>query len=229
MKRTLGIALFTAALVATGCAKRSELDSVKEQLAACERDKAVADAKVAACESGMDQERQRWDAIETELKTVLPETVRSFEEERARLIALVPDEVKREVGERFDRYVSRMTKEFASVHQELQDMKTQLEGANVQLGDIKTTTTRIDTKVDTNQADLADQNRALHGRITEQGKIAEQVVAQILDFDKKHVNCKTCVTGIKMKDRTREVLSQFHGQLIQDLQEIGTVKSTKVQ
>ena len=226
MKRivALSIVALLPVVLSVGCAKQSELNAVKEQLTTCERDKAVAEAKVTACESSMDQERQRWDAVETELKTVLPETVRNFEVERARLIALVPDEVKREVGERFDRYVGRMSKEFATVHQELQDVRVQLENANVSLGDIKTTTTRIDTKVDTNQASLDGDNRALEGRIADQGKIAERVVAQILDFDKKHVNCKECVTGIKMKDRTREVLSQFHGQLIQDLQEIGTMK-----
>src|SRR2546426_738643 len=144
MRRTTGLAVVVLAAFGAACAKKSDLDTVQAQLASCEKDKAVATNLQSACQEQLESERKRWDGIEQELKTALPETLKGFEEERTKLIEAVPAKVQHEVGKRFDTYVTTVAKEFKAQREQLDRLQARLDDANRSLADIKVATSKID-------------------------------------------------------------------------------------
>src|SRR5688572_24649969 len=110
MKRTPYALASILAVAALGCVSRSEMDAAKVQLDTCERDKVAAQSSAQDCETRCDTESKRWSNIESQLTSTLPQTLRDFQDERAKIIQLVPDEVKKQVAGRLDRYFVNVTR-----------------------------------------------------------------------------------------------------------------------
>jgi hypothetical protein len=169
----------------------------------------------------MDKESKRWDDIERRYSDIMPEAVRTFEEERAKIIAVVPDQVRGEVTKRLDTYFVRVAKEFESLNLRVDGLQAQLVEANGSLKSLEQTTQTVDTHVKEAHAAVegkaAEQAAALQLRLDRQGKDAAAIVTSVTEWDREHVNCQPCTGQLRLKGDGKALVSEFHGKLVQQL------------
>jgi chromosome segregation ATPase len=207
----IGLALF-----ATGCVSRSEHDAAKQQIADCERDKIAAQKSASDCEGRIDTESKRWDAIQSQLTSTLPETLKNFQDERTKIIQIVPEQVRNEVGKRLDRYFVNVSKQMERMEGKVEGLREQLDASRAQIAELSATTRSVDSKIEeTHKAVLQEQ-----GRLGDQKRKISELVGEIAEFDRNHVSCEKCKERIKLKSEGRSMLLAFHSQLIQRLQSL---------
>ena len=161
-------------------------------------------------------ESKRWDSIESQLTSTLPATLKDFQDERNKIIELVPQQVKKEVGGRLDRYFVNVSKQFDRMEGKIEGLREELASSRQQLTELNAATRSVDTKVDaTHKAVLTEQTLR-----SDQHRKVTDIVALISDFDSNRVNCDKCKDRVKLKGHGREELLSFHSRLIKTLQEL---------
>ncbi len=201
-----------------GCVSRSQHDAVKQQVEVCERDKVAAQKSAADCEARVENESKRWDSIQTQLTSTLPDTLRNFQDERAKIIQIVPEQVRNEVGKRLDGYFVKVSRQMERMDGKMEGLREQLDASRAQISELSSATRSVDSKVEaTHKAVLQEQ-----GRIGDQNRRIAEIVAQIAEFDRNKVNCEKCKDRVKLKDEGRAALLAFHSELIQRVQALST-------
>jgi chromosome segregation ATPase len=213
VRRSLALLLV---LPAVGCVSRSEMDAVKAQLDTCERDKVAAQKSSSHCDARLGTESKRWDAIESQLTTSLPQTLKDFQDERTKIIQLVPEQVRKEVGSRLDRYFVNVSKQFDRMEGKMEGLREALDASRTQVAELAAATKKVGSKVDeTHEAVVAE-----HAKSGELRQGVGSVVTQIVEFDKTRINCEKCKDRIKLKGNGREQLLAFHADLIKRIQDL---------
>lgn len=209
--------LFFPCLVAlaAGCVSRGEHDAVKQQMDTCERDKVAAQSASRDCEARYQAANDRWQNIETQLTSTLPQTLQDFRDERDKIIELVPQQVRDEVAGKLDRYFGTVAREFKKMDSKLDTLNEQVTRSHSQMTDlVKDSTQAVDVKLtETHQAVIAERSR----RQDRSRRIAS-VISEIAWFDQERINCKKCKDRLRFKGDSQAQLLAFHSKLIQDIQ-----------
>jgi chromosome segregation ATPase len=223
MKLVTRLLPVAAILTSAGCVSRAEMDAVKQQLETCDRDKVAAQKAQSDCDGRLTTESKRWDAIETQLTTSLPQTLAKFEDERTKIITIVPEQVRNEVGRRLDRYFVNVAKEFQRMDTKLDTLREELKAAHGELADLTRETRTVNSKLDqTHQAVIVEQTRS-----GDQHRKVAEIIATIAEFDRQRINCDKCKEKIKLKGKGKEQLLTFHSDLIQKVQGLSVEVASK--
>jgi predicted nucleic acid-binding Zn-ribbon protein len=137
-----------------------------------------------------------------------------FEEERARIVKLVPQEIRAQVSDRLDKHFANVARDMMTMHDTLETVSRQLETANAELADIKTTSHSVETKVDATHAAVTAENERLSGLLSQQKKRANDLITAVHDFDKRHLDCVNCE---RIKGKGKDDLAAFHASVVEQL------------
>lgn len=209
--------LIAAALFAGGCVSKSQYEEVQTQLANCEQEKAKVDAAVISWEQRFDRESTRWTEMEKSVTTSLPRALSEFQEERQRIVKLVPEQVRGELQRYLDDYSSTVTKGFQRMKQDNDEIKLQLVATEKALQIVSKDTKAIDANTQS-IGKMIDQS--LTGERNKREHLAQDLtdlMNRIVEFDQTKINCKGCPERLKMRDKTKEEMLAFHQELMQDL------------
>lgn len=225
MSRKLLIASLSTLILTTGCVSKSQYQEIEGKLATCEQEKAQTDAAVISWEQRFDREAKRWNEMEKSVTDALPRALTEFQEERQRIVALVPDQVRGEVEKYLQDYTSAVMKGFERLKEDNQEIKIQLLATQKALDMVSSDTKTIgaDTKsigkmIDTSLSGERSKREALSKELAD-------VINRIVEFDQTKINCKNCPERLKMRDKTKEEMLAFHQELMQDLSSIQTAAS----
>jgi len=213
--------------VSMGCVSRARHQTVETELSECRRDKVAAQEAAQFCNRRYSQEVERWDDIQAVVEEVLPETVKNFEAERDRIVAMMPEEVQREVDAylaNFAQAVARgfdlLTEQNREILGELQLYKASLEEVGVRTRSIdETMTARLrDSAVELEEI-AADRRRS--DRLV--AETANALVDEVQIFDQTYISDRASRERLKLNRNQRETVALFHDRLVRHLIELRDV------
>ena len=204
-------------VLAPGCVTKSQFDEVKTQLDTCEKDKTASLATAAECQKRVESDAKRFDIIENSLTTVIPDTLKTFQEERTKIIQLVPSQVKAQVGAHFDRYATRVTAEFQKTNSKVDELQTALTQAQAKIAELTTLTQSVDTKVTATHEAVTTGQAKVTASVVDMRRAVSEITAQVVEFDTNRVNCEKCRDQIKFKGKGKEQILAFHSDLTKRL------------
>jgi len=219
MKRALEtavvISIAAAALLSGGCVSQDKYDALETELAACQEEKAAAQAAVLSWEERYDRETARWDSMEASISDAVPDALVEFREEKERILELVPEQVKFEVEGYLEDYFNTVMKGFELMQKDNQEIKFQLAATQKALEAVGADTRSIGQAID--EAVFAEQDKRDH-LSTELAAL----LAEIATFDNKRLNCKGCKERLRLNKKNRAEILEFHGQLMTRISELQT-------
>lgn len=210
-------AFLAAALLAGGCVSKSQFEEVEGQLATCEQEKAKADAAVISWEQRFDRESKRWTEMEKSVTTALPRALSEFQEERQRIVKLVPEQIRTDLNRYLDDYSATVTRGFERMKADNDEIKLQLAATEKALQIVSKDTKSIDANTQS-IGKMIDQT--VSGERNKRERLAQDLtdlMNRIVEFDQTKINCKGCPERLKMRDKTKEEMLAFHQELMQDL------------
>lgn len=224
-KRTITATLTLAALVlTTGCVSRARYGTLEAELGECKIDKLAAQEASQFCNRRYAQEVERWDDIQQVVEDVLPQTVRDFQAERDRVVAMMPEEVRREVDTYLSNFATAVARGFdllteqnREILAELKVYKTGLDEVGVRARSIdETVTARLrESALQVEQA--AAERRAAARRVAQS---ANALIDEVQTFDQTYVTDKDSRQRLRLNRNQRETVALFHDQLVRRLIEL---------
>ena len=221
---------FLLLFAAVGCVSKKDYEALQGQLTTCEADKKAAQDASAGFERRLDSDKERWESLNTQLGTVLPQVQADLEQQRKEIVRLVPEQVRAEVGTRLDRHFAKLAATMTQVGEDMQAqvsaLDQQLTAARAEIAQLKTQTTSVESKVDATHEALVGTNKGLEDRLAAQGKRAEALVTRVTTFDTSYLTCNDCPEKLKMKDASREALLRLHSDVVKALSELQAVQGS---
>lgn len=213
--RTCSVLLLLAiSLTSIGCASKAEVEDLRTQLAACDEERARAEASVIAWEQRFDRENRRWQEMEQSVIEAVPQALGEIHQERERILELVPEQVEDEVSAYLDDYFATVMKGFELLKKDNRDIQLQLDATFKALQAVGKDTRSIGTAIDGALADerakrdaIGQQLGGLTGELTD-------IVNQIVGFDQQRINCKNCKDRLRLNRNQREAILGFHSELM---------------
>lgn len=232
MKTRLRIAAILAlATLSAACVPKKDFEALQVQLAdkqkqveECLADKKSAQDLASGMQKRLSSDDERFRNIESTLTTTIPEMAAEFQEDRKRILTLVPKEIRSQVGEKLDAHFASVNTKLATMQQDVSSMETQLTAAREELTALRGTTQGVSDKVDQANATLGGENADLKKKLDAQRARANDLVKQVTDFDATYLNCADCEERLKMKEKSREALRSLHGALVSGLSELQAKK-----
>lgn len=216
--------LLALAALSTSCVSKKQHEALQLQLAdkqqqveECLSDKKSAQDLAAGMQRRLSGDEERFRNIESTLTTTIPEMAAEFEEDRKRILTLVPKEIRSQVGERLDSHFANVNTRLSTMQESVGSMEAQLGAAREELTALRGQTQGVSEKVDATNANLTGENADLKRRLAAQATQAATLVKAVTDFDATHLNCADCEERLKMKERSREALRSLHGNLVEGL------------
>ena len=223
--KTITVTVALAALVlTTGCVSRARHQSLEAELGECKTDKLAAQEASQFCNRRYAQEVERWDDIQQVVEDVLPQTVRDFQAERDRVVAMMPEEVRREVDTYLSNFATAVARGFdllteqnREILAELKVYKTGLDEVGVRARSIdETVTARLrESAFQVEQA--AAERRAAARRVAQ---AANALIDEVQTFDQTYVTDKDSRQRLRLNRNQRETVALFHDQLVRRLIEL---------
>ena len=218
------------AAVTIGCVSKKDHEALQQQLATCETDKKAAQDASSGFERRLDSDKERWESLNTQLGTVLPQVQQDLEQQRKEIVRLVPEQVRAEVGSRLDKHFAKLAATMTQVGQDMQaqvaSLDEQLTAARQEIQELKGQTSTVESKVDATHEALVNNNRKLEQRLADQGSRAGALTARITAFDTSHLTCNGCPDKLKMKDSSREALLALHADLLKALSDLQATQAS---
>jgi len=214
------VLIVIAALLASGCVAKSELEEAQAQLAACQEERAQAEAEVASWERRFDRESSRWEELGTSVADAVPQALRQFEEERTRILEAVPDQVQTEVATYLDDYFATVMQGFELLSEDNSEIKLQLQATQKALEAVGADTRDIGLAIDEALAEEKEQRQNLDQRLDRLAGHLSDVVEQVVEFDQTRINCKRCPERLRLNRKERETILGFHAELMSDLSDL---------
>ncbi|MCG8460734.1 MAG: hypothetical protein MI919_31000 [Holophagales bacterium] len=202
-------------LLTTACVSKGDHEALQAELAACEQARAEAQAQVLSWESRYDREAQRWENVEASVADAVPRALSEIHEERERIVALVPDQVRGEVTSYLDEYFNTVMTGFDRLAEDSQDLKIELLATNKALEALGQDTRSINTAI---SESLSDEK----GRRDQLSSDLADLIDLIVEYDQTRLNCKGCPERLRMRDKSRQALLAFHQDLMNDLSRLQT-------
>lgn len=224
MKWTSLCGALAVLVLTSGCVSRARHRSVEAELTECKTDKLAAQEASQFCNRRYAQEVERWDDIQQVVEEVLPQTVKDFEAERDRIVAMMPEEVRREVEDYLSSFATavargfdRLTEQNREILAELKVYKTGLDEVGVRTRSIdETVTARLRESALQVERAAADQ-RAAARRVA---AAANALIDEVQGFDQKYITDKDSRERLRLNRNQRETVALFHDQLVRELIEL---------
>lgn len=213
MNRCAVALTLSTTLLAVGCVSKKQYETVQTELAACQEEKAAAQADVLAWQQRYDRETTRWDQMEQSISDSVPKALIEFNAEKERILELVPEQVKFEVQSYLEDYFNTVMKGFELLKKDNDEIRLQLAATQGAVETVGQDTRSIGKAL---EQDVATE-KAKREQIATQ---LAALVAEITTFDNKHVDCKSCPEYLSLSKKEREALSAFHGTLTNKLAEL---------
>ncbi len=220
MKQALIILALVAAVAIAGCASKADLEAAREQVAACDGEKAELEAAVISWEQRFDRAAGRWDEIETSVAGALPRALGELHTERERIIELVPEQVQSEVAAYLEEYFATVMKGFGQLADDNAAIKGQLRATHKALEAVGADTRAIGTAIDETVAEERAQREAEMARRQNVSEQLADLVDLVVEFDQNRINCKQCPDRLKLNRKERESVLGFHAELMADLADL---------
>lgn len=214
------LSLLVVASLGVSCVSKSDHEALQRELAACQEDKRAAHSAAQGFQKRLEVDDTRWKSIEAQMSAVLPQIQQDFQAEREKIVSLVPQEVKRQVGDRLDAHFSRLATSLTTMNDDLTGLRVQLEQARNEIAAVKGATEDVGSKLSDDQAALRAENQRLQGLLDEQRRSAADLVEKVTGFDSTYINCVDCEERLKMKEKSREALLALHGDLVTGLSKL---------
>jgi len=209
-----------AGLLVVGCVSKSDHGAVVAQLDECRNDKVAAQDAAKACESRYAREVTRFQDMDAVLEQVIPETMEEFRGERDRIAAMVPVQVQEEVASFMEKFSNAVASGFSVLRQDNQQMVAELAAAREELSRLGVSAETLQDRVDTIKTSLDDQAATRHQ--------AAAIAEVIQDFDQAMILCKDCKDRLRLNRHEREVISNFHAELVGRLSELQAGRTASV-
>ena len=206
------LSVLCVGLVAAGCVSKGDHQAILLQLEECRTDKTSAQEAAAACETRFDREIARFDTMDATLSDVLPAALNEFEDERARILEMVPVQVQDEVAAYMDEFSTTVGRGFQTLQQDNLEMMADLSQARTQLESLGVSSEDLGKRVAHIGTGLAEQN-ALR---SEAAAIAET----LREFDKNKIHCKDCPDRLRLNRKERETIANFHAEVMAQLNQL---------
>ena len=207
----LTVSILVLLLVATtGCVSKSDFEALQAELNACEEAKAASEAQVISWQQRYDRETARWSQIQESVSSAVPNALSEMQQERSRILDLVPDQVQSEVSGYLDEYFNTVMAGFDRLARDNQDLKVEVLGLTKAMEVLGSDTKQIGRAIDESLADEKARREKLAQDLAD-------VIDLIVEFDQTRVNCDKCPNRLRMRDKYKEQLLGFHQELMADL------------
>lgn len=213
----LAVSFLLLALL-SGCVSQSKYEELEAELAACEQSKAEAEAEVISWEQRFDRESRRWEQVGESVQDALPRALSELDQERDRILELVPAQVQSEVSTYLDDYFNTVMAGFDRLQGQNEEMRIELKATQKALEALGADTRDIGQAINTS----LESSRSTRERIASD---LVDMIDYIVAFDQTHLNCKRCDERLRMRDSSRQELLVFHAELVADLAELQTFTS----
>ncbi len=224
MRMTPVTCALAALLMTTGCVSRARHRSVEAELAECKSDKLAAQEASQFCNRRYAREVERWDDIQQVVEEVLPQTVKDFEAERDRIVAMMPEEIRREVDTYLSSFATAVARGFDRLTEQNREILAELKLYKSGLDEVGVRTRSIDETV---TASLRESAVQLEEAAVERRRVAREVAAaaaalidEIQGFDQTYLSDKESSERLHLRRRQRETLTGFHDRLMRALVEL---------
>ena len=207
------LAALALILTTTGCNQKA----LEEQVANCEAEKVQLQGQIEDWESRFDRESERWTEMEATITEALPRSLDEFHDEKERIVAMVPDQVKNEVEGYLNDYFTTVMRGFELLQKDNTDIKLQLQATNKVLENLGSDTRSIGYAVDEALVEERYRRDALEGQVQDVEQKLTDVIDLIVEFDQTRINCKKCPDRLTLSRKEREAISGFHQDLMADL------------
>lgn len=203
-------------------AMKTERESVQTELVECQEAKVQAEAKVISWEQRFDRESNRWETMEASIKDQLPKALNELNEERERIVEMVPEQVQDEVSKYLDEYFSTVMTGFEKLATDNKDIRLQLETTHRVLESLGADTRSIQSSIDGALEDERTKRQLERDQREEIASTLGAIGAKIAEFDSTIVNCKNCPNRLRLNRRERETITAFHSELTQSISDLQT-------
>src|SRR5262245_11003965 len=182
-------------LLACGCPAKSEIDVVTGQLRTCKEEQLALQKEVRSGQEQVREFKSRRNDCEQTLLTTLPAAARTFHEEQEKVIALLPEAVRGEVGDQLTRYFAAVDKQFKGAQKnndkilsDLREARNELNETRAELNEARSKLTEIATGVSSVEQKI-DQSNLIDERNSEISSAAHHLIVIIQEFDHSKINC----------------------------------------
>ena len=224
MRTTTILCACVVLALTTGCVSRSRHKTLEAELSECRRDKVAAQEAAQFCNRRYAQEVERWDDIQAVVEEVLPETVKDFEAERDRIVALMPEEVKREVDTYLSSFAQAVARGFDLLTEQNREILGELQLYKASLEEVGVRTQSIDDTVKQQLRDAAvevDEAAAVRRRSARLvAETATALIDEVHGFDQTYITDRGSGERLKLNRNQRETVALFHDRLVRRLIEL---------
>ncbi len=213
MRRVTWCWLVTAFILGSGCVSKSRYQDLEARQQQCDQDKLAAQEAAQLCEDRYSREVERWDDIETVVEEALPQTIREFEDERDRIMQLIPSEVQQEVDSYLSGFARAVAKGFDTLNDQNRKILTELEVYRATLDEVGVRTRSIDDTITRKLQDAAEGRKQVAG-------VATGIIDEIQEFELAYISDKGSRERLKLNRNQRETIALFHDRLVRRLIEL---------
>lgn len=206
-----------AAVALGGCVSKQAYEQVQAQLEECRTDKTAAQDASAACEQRFEREVGQWDDAEKALAEAVPQSLQQFQEERDKIIELVPEAARQEVRSYLDDFSKSVSRGFQS----LQQSQDALRGDNARiLAELDTSRQSLAAVGDRTQSIDSTLKQNLQSANVDRQRMrasAAAIVQMVQEFDQAYINEKGSDERLSLSRKERETITNFHARLMTSL------------
>ena len=209
--------LLTIALVLplAACVSKGTHTAVTGQLDECKQDKQIAQDAARQCQERFDQESELWASVGATVNEAMPKAMKEFEQERDRIIEMVPDQVKSEVDGYLDDFAKAVSKSFGILRKDNERLMAEVQTNRERLAEVGGLAESIDTRVGKRMsASDAARDRMVGD--------AREIITLIQEWDVAYVNDRKSDTKLGLNRKERETITNFHAEVIAMLNTLST-------
>lgn len=203
-------------------AMKTERESVQNELVECQEAKVQAEAKVISWEQRFDRESNRWETMEASIKDQLPKALNELNDERQRIVEMVPEQVQDEVAKYLDEYFSTVMTGFEKLANDNKDIRLQLDTTHRVLESLGADTRSIQSSIDGALENERTKRELERDQREEIAAALGEIGAKIAEFDSTVVNCRNCPNRLRLNRKERETITAFHSGLTQSISDLQT-------
>jgi exonuclease VII large subunit len=198
----------TVALLAGGCVKKSEYQSVVTQLEEC---KQRSDEYEGLYQQAMEERKQTLVEAMDYLPTAAAELRQELDVKLQEVTAGLDTRVREQVREMLDRMTQQMAQGYRTLSEQNQQLQTQLADARGVLDVVMQKTGAIERTVGEERVAMLRRRESVMGQI-------DDLSETISTWKYSYVDCKDCDTRLRLNDRERQEISSLTTQLASDLE-----------
>lgn len=200
-----------------GCVSKSDHQALQAELDACRQENAQAQADLINWQQRFDREEARWNQIGDSVAEAVPNVLTEMNEERERILNLVPEQVQSQVSGYLDEYFNTVMQGFDRLAQDNQDLGVKVLGLEKAIEVLGKDTRSIGQ--DTRAIGYAI-GQSLTDERDRRAKLVEDLAdinQLIVEYDQTRLTCDGCPDRLRMRDKSRNAIVEFHQELMSDL------------